>query len=357
MFSVIMAGGSGTRFWPASRKARPKQFLNIAGGECLLVQTCNRMAPVSHDNEMVIILGREHVKPAKETLKDRHIPMLAEPMGRNTAPCIGLGAIYAMDIGHEGPIAFLPADHFIQDEASFISVIEAGGRLAEQGGIVTLGIIPSRPETGYGYIKRTESVPQSSGCLAYPVAAFVEKPDFEKALQYVSGKNYYWNAGIFISTPKTILTEMETHLPQLFNGLKRLEKSLGTDLFEAEFEAVYRELEPVSFDYGIMEKTKEPVYVIPCDCGWSDVGSWQSLYELRQEEHDDFGNLIDQNVLLIDSENNFISSNNRKIICLGIKECLVVDTADALLIADLKKSQDIRKIVETLKKQGKEELL
>jgi mannose-1-phosphate guanylyltransferase len=358
MYCVIMAGGSGTRFWPASRRERPKQFLNITGKGPMVVETCERLRPLARDEEMILVLGREHLGEARSLFKGWKVHILAEPVGRNTAPCIGLGAIYAGHLGSKGPIAFLPADHFIADPARFLDAIRRAGELAASGAIVTLGIVPTRPETGYGYIKRAE---EDSGRLhgpAYRVSAFVEKPDHEKARQYVARGDYYWNAGIFVATAETLLREMEIHLPGLYSGLNRLRKTLGTDAFEKELEAVYPMLESVSFDYGIMERTATEMLVVPCDCGWSDVGSWSSLHALRKGDYDREGNLLEGSPLLIDCEGSFVSARGgRFVACLGLKDCLVVDTPEALLVADLGRSQEIRRIIEHLKKVGKEDLL
>lgn len=356
MFAVIMAGGSGTRFWPVSRRKRPKQFLNISGREPMVVETCNRLRPLMSDEEMILVLGKEHLSDAQKLFRDRKVAILAEPIGRNTAPCIGLGAIYARYLGYEGPVTFLPADHFIKDEASFLRALEQAGEVAESGGIVTLGILPTRPETGYGYIRRSPRDP--SGLPAYNVSGFVEKPDTEKAIKYLTSGDYFWNAGIFVATPETILKEIKALLPDLHHGLEQLTQSMGTDSFETDLERVYDTLKPISFDYGIMEKTCNPVFVLPCECGWSDVGSWASLHELREEEYDTHRNLCEGETLLIDCKNSFISSGNQRLVaCLGIDHCLVVDTPDALLVADLGKSQEIRKIVDGLKIDKKEDLL
>jgi mannose-1-phosphate guanylyltransferase len=355
---VIMAGGSGTRFWPASRINKPKQFLNIAGDDPMLLETCNRLKPLARDEELIIVLGREHLKDAKELFRDRNVRILAEPVGRNTAPCMGLGAIYAQYLGSNGPVAFLPADHFIRDNSAFVSCLREAGRIAESEGIVTLGIVPTKPETGYGYIKRSQVVYDSSDMNAYRVSGFVEKPDLEKALHYLRSGEYFWNAGIFVATSDTILKEVQEHLPDLHKGLCRLKENLGSDSFETELEQVYGELEAISFDYGIMERTKDSVFVLPCDCGWSDVGSWASLYELREQDHDNDQNLSEGESLLIDCKQSFISSRSGRLVaCLGLDNCIVVDTPDALLIGDLKRSQEIRSIVDQLKKDGKDDLL
>ena len=358
MFAVIMCGGSGTRFWPASRRQRPKQFLDITGKGAMVVDTCDRLTSLIADDRVILILGKDHREEASELFKGRSVHILAEPVGRNTAPCMGLGALYARHLGSEAPVAFLPADHFISNPEAFLADLESAGKLASGGGIVTLGIVPTRPETGYGYIRKTPDTTGSDAVSAYRVSAFVEKPDIEKAHDYLKSGDYYWNAGIFVATPETILTEIEKQLPDLHEGLEQIALSLGTDRFEAEFKKAYENMEGVSFDYGIMENTRQQVYVIPSECGWSDVGSWESLYELRGSERNKDWNLAEGETLLIDCEKSFISSQgDRLVACLGLKECLVVDTGDAVLVADLNQSQNIRKIVDWLKEKKKDALL
>ena len=356
MFAVIMCGGSGTRFWPASRRRRPKQFLNITGRGPMVVDTCDRLAPLMADDRVILILGKEHREEATTLFQGREVHILAEPLGRNTAPCMGLGALYARHLGSEAPIAFLPADHFISKPEVFLKDLESAGKLAADGGIVTLGIVPTRPETGYGYIQKKSDRPDSDA--AYRVSAFVEKPDLETAHEYLKSGDYYWNAGIFVATPETILTEIEKQLPDLHENLGRIGAALGTDRFEREFKAAYEAIEGISFDYGIMENTESPVFVIPSECGWSDVGSWESLYELKEAERDQGRNLAEGETLLIDCEESFVSSRaDRLVACLGLKNCLVVDTGDTVLVADLAHSQNIRRIVDHLKETRKDTLL
>ena len=358
MFAVIMAGGAGTRFWPSSRKARPKQFLNISGKGPMVMETCDRLRPLARDKEMILVLGEKHLKQAKEIFKTREVHMIGEPVGRNTAPCIGLGAIYAQDLGCRGPIAFLPADHFIGDTTAFLEGLRRAGEIAESGGVVTLGIVPTRPETGYGYIRRSEAFNDSGKMTAFRVSAFVEKPDLENARRYLESGEYLWNAGIFVATAETILKEIQEHLPGLYQGLDRIKMALGTDAFETEMRDAYEELEAISFDYGIMERIKDPIFVVPCECGWSDVGSWASLYELKEQDYDSDQNLSEGESILIDCKKSFVSAQSGRLVaCLGLKNCLVVDTPGALLVADLGRSQEVRKIVEQLKRTQKEELL
>ena len=358
MYAVVMAGGSGTRFWPASRKDLPKQFLNITGRAPMLVETCERLSPLVRDEEMIIVLGKNHEDLARELLSQRQVHILAEPMGRNTAPCIGLGALYAQYLGCDTAVAFLPADHYIRDHGAFLEALRIACDVAQEGGIVTLGIVPTRPETGYGYIRRVETREDDKDRRVYKVSAFVEKPDFDTAKEYLADGSYFWNAGIFVATPQTILAEIRDCMPDLSKGLNRLRRAIGTDDFPNVLKEVYEGLESISFDYGVMEKTRGEVYVVPCDCGWSDVGSWSSLYELRSAEYDSANNLVEGDALVIDCRNSFISSRDGRVVAvLGLERCLVVDTEDSLLVADLDRAQDIRKIVEALKESGKERLL
>lgn len=358
MFMIIMAGGSGTRFWPVSRRNRPKQFLNIIGNYPMVVETCNRLRPLARDEEIVIVLGQDHLSQARELFKGRKIHLLAEPIGRNTAPAIGLGAIYASYVGYEEPIAFLPADHFIGKPSGLLDCLRQAEEIANAGAIVTLGIVPSRPETGYGYIQWSADRPDFWTLPAYRVTAFTEKPSLDKAKQYIVRGDYFWNSGIFIGTPALILKQIEEYLPNLYLGLKKIERHLGTDAFENVIEAVYEEFDTVSFDRGVMEKTKDPVFVIPCDCGWSDVGSWASVYELREGECDKDRNFAEGECLIIDCEGSFVSSKGgRMVACLGLNNCLVVDTEEALLVADRERSQEVRRIIELLRRNRKENLL
>ncbi|MFC1824986.1 mannose-1-phosphate guanylyltransferase [Thermodesulfobacteriota bacterium] len=358
MHAVIMAGGSGTRFWPISRKRKPKQFLAIFGEEPMVVETCNRLKPLVQDEDMIIVLGREHLPEAEGLLKGRGIHMLAEPVGRNTAACIGLGALYAEHTGCEGPVAFLPADHFIGDIPAFREGLQQAAAIAAPGKIVTVGITPSRPETGYGYIERAAALDHAEEFRAFNVSAFVEKPDIETAKKYLAGGRHFWNGGIFVATPDTILGEIEKHIPILHDGLERLRQALGKQNFDKELEEVYEGIESVSFDNGIMEKTENPVLVVPCNCGWSDVGSWASLYEMKAEDYDPDRNLAEGETLLIECRDSYVSGRSgRLVVCLGLDHCLVVDTPDALLVTEIERSQEIRKVVEQLKGRKREKLL
>ena len=358
MYIVIMAGGSGTRFWPFSRKAKPKQFLAIVGKNPMVVETWNRVKPLSNEKEGLVVLGQQHLEEARRLFDGENIELIAEPVGRNTAACIGLGALYADCMGLQESVAFLPADHYIADTETFLRSLKLAGDIVKEGGIATLGIVPTRPETGYGYIHKGSLYSSDDGTNVYEVSSFVEKPDLETALKYLESGEYYWNAGIFLANPRTILKEIEVHLPDLHIGLQKIRKCVGKPDFDRVLEEVYPDLPNISFDYGIMEKTKEKVLVIPCDCGWSDVGSWLSLYELKKGKSDDGANVIEGDTLMIECRGNLVASKaDRFIACLGIENSLIVDTPDALLVADKSRSQEVRKIVEYLKKEGRENLL
>jgi len=358
MFSVVLAGGSGTRFWPLSRRARPKQFLCVTGRQPMVVETCERIRPLSRDEEIVLVLGKEHLQEAEAVFAQRKVHLLGEPRGRNTAAAVGLGAVYARHLGSRGPLAFLPADHHVAEPAPFLDALRKAEEIAVSGGIVTLGVVAARPETGYGYIRRGGEPLGPGTPTAYRVEEFVEKPDLETARRYVASGGYYWNAGIFVATPEAILDGMRRHMPGLHEGLLRVSEALGGPDADGVLTEVYGGLESVSFDYGIMEKTRESVYVVPCECGWSDVGSWLSLYDVRNSERDGELNIADGDALLVDCRESFVAGDGGRLVaCLGLRRCLVVDTPEALLVADLDRSQDVRRIVEALKQKKRDRLL
>jgi mannose-1-phosphate guanylyltransferase len=359
LYPVIMAGGSGTRFWPASRAHYPKQFLNIIGSGTMVEETLKRTIPLAVQEHTIIVSSEEHHDILYNLLGENHYIILEEPLGRNTAPCIGLAAIYLkkQDILDQ-PMVVLPADHFIADDEAFQKILTIGGALAQTGDIITIGFVPTRPETGYGYLECGEVKNEIEGGSAYTVKRFVEKPDQKTALDYLNSGNYFWNGGIFIFTPQTILEEIKIHLPEIYAGLQTIEDAMGTSRFSEVLLSVYQRLPSISIDYGVMEKTKRPVLTIPGDFGWSDVGSWESLYDLRKKEQDTQGNLKQGNVLLIDAQSSFVFNQSDKLVVgLGIKDLLIVDTPDVVLVGDVKKSQDIKKIIEALKERKRHHLL
>jgi mannose-1-phosphate guanylyltransferase len=355
LLAIVMAGGSGTRFWPASREHLPKQFLKITGDRTMLEETIARVEPLTHLANIYPVVGQVHAEITSELLSGMPVKTLIEPVGRNTAACIGLAALHIKQFSEDDPIVVLPADHFIGDLQSFTRTINAAADLARSGAIIMVGIIPGRPETGYGYIKTAAEIGRSLNHIYYSVERFVEKPDYKTAVDYLANGKYLWNSGIFIFTARTILSQIEACMPELYQGLMEIEKSIGTSDYDRVLSRVYTQLPSVSIDYGVMEKAETPIYVFRGDFGWSDVGSWQALYELRSSEHDEQSNLILGNAILVDSKSNLVySSTGRTVALLGVEGLIVVDTPDALMVADVNRSQDV-KMLQEMFKRGREE--
>lgn len=357
MFAVIMAGGSGTRFWPASRASRPKQFLQITSERTMFEETVNRVRRLVDDERIYAVVNSLHAELTRQLLGQSEAQVLVEPVGRNTAPCIGLVAVHAMRRAADEPIVVLPSDHFVADVEGFAQTIRAAAEVARSGAIVTLGISPTRPETGYGYIEVGAEHDSALNQAYFQVERFVEKPDHQTALAYLSSGRYLWNSGIFIFTPRTILNEIETCLPSLHAGLLKIESAIDSTAYPATVESVYGELDSVSIDYGVMEKTTAPVYVFKSEFGWSDVGSWDALYELRRNEADEHDNLLLGDTLVLNSERNLVySGTNRLVALMSVEGLIVVDTPDALLVADLDHAQDVKQLPKLLKRRDRTEI-
>lgn len=352
MAVVIMAGGSGTRFWPISRKNKPKQYLKVFGKKTLLEETVDRIRPICEEEKIFIVVNRMHLEMTKKIFSGSKIHILDEPVGRNTAPCIGLAALHILKQCGDEPTIVLPADQYISDIEAFRDVLETAMRVAEDEGIVTIGINPDRPETGYGYIKKGQKHKAVKGHNVFEVEEFTEKPDIQTAVNYLQTKRYLWNAGIFVFSPIYILSEIQKKLPQLYTGLMEIEAVIDTDYYYEILEEYYEKFENISFDYGILEKKGVPIYTISGSFGWSDIGSWQSLYNLKSKDHDKDGNLKDGDAIFLDCKNTYISSTTNKFVAtLGLENMLIVDTNDALLVCNLSKGQEIRKIIKALEEK------
>lgn len=350
MFAVIMAGGQGTRFWPRSRRKRPKQLLDIVGSESMIRQTVDRLDPLIKPEDLYVVTGKEHVEELIGHIP--HVPsenIIAEPIGRNTAPCIGLAAMMLKKMNPEGVMAVLPADHVILDKEGFLETLRLAGDVAKSGDyIITLGMKPDRPETGYGYIKQGPVVGGQGS--VYKVERFVEKPDKETAEGYVKSGEYLWNAGMFVFKVSTILRAIEKYMPDLYIGLLRMEPALGTDSQEKALSEVYGELPSVSIDYGVMEKA-DNVLVVPSTFGWNDVGSWTAIDDLLPK--DEHGVVAHAEHISIDTKDCIVYSPKKLVATIGVRDLIVVETEDALLICDKSRAQDVKKVVEILEKEGK----
>jgi mannose-1-phosphate guanylyltransferase len=354
-FSIIMAGGSGTRFWPESRQAKPKQLLDLLGtGRSLLRQTYERTARLAPPENIYVVTGEsiaeEVGRAIPELSKDG---ILREPVGRNTAPCIGWAAFRALARDPQALLAVFPSDHAVDDEEEFARVIRAGfDRIEKEDRIVTIGIKPSRPDTGYGYI---EAGPPSSG-EARQVLRFVEKPGAETAQEYLGKGNFFWNGGIFIFRAGRILGEILEKLPEIFLILQTIQDAFtrGGAAEEKRYAAkLFPTIKGISIDYGVMEKAAG-VEVIPADFGWSDLGSWRAIFE--KLPRDGSGNAVRGAGAIVTrgAEGCLASVRSGKIAALvGVRDLVVVDTEDALLVCAMDRDQDVREIVAALKKSGK----
>jgi mannose-1-phosphate guanylyltransferase len=354
-YAVIMAGGSGTRFWPLSREARPKQFLSIGGGGTLIAQTFERLLGVADPSRILVVAGRAHRDAILSALPGlRTENLICEPCARNTAPAIGLAAVHIHARDPEAVMAVLPADHHIGDTAAFHTVLGAAFSAASSGSIITLGITPSRPETGYGYICKGASLGEVGGSEIFGVEAFVEKPDRNRALDYVMSGRYLWNSGMFIFRTDGILAEFQRHLPDVYAQLKTIGGAIGTPGLDGVLETAFKAMPSISIDYGIMEKVGG-IRLIPATIAWSDVGSWASLPEVSAV--DENGNVVSGDTVVVESSGCVIENGAQLVAAVGLRDTAVIATRDAVLVCPLDRTQDVKKVVDQLKAKGRRELL
>lgn len=362
LHAVILAGGSGTRLWPLSRTHYPKQFLSLLGERTLLQQTVQRLDGLVPPERLWVVTGADQAPIVRSQLAGLlgsdidKVHILVEPLPRNTAAAIGLAAIHAQQQDPEAILAVLPADHWIEYLDAFRSLFHEAHQLARQGVLVTLGIIPDSPATGYGYLRRGASFTAIPGALStrieiYRVDQFVEKPDLPTAQRYLASEEYYWNAGIFLWKASTILEEITAYLPSLAQGLQEVSRNFDGDTAGRTLASVYARLESVSIDYGVLEKSARLV-VVPADIGWSDLGDWTTVHRLSPK--DKRGNTLGPNVLDIESENSFVYGSRRKIATIGLKNTVVIDAEDALLVCPADRVQDVRAIAQHLQENGEE---
>ena len=344
--ALIMAGGQGERFWPRSRKALPKQFLSLTEDDKTMIQlTVERILPIVDMEDIYIATNESYKALVKEQLPllpEENI--LCEPVGRNTAPCIGLGATCVSAKYEDALMIVLPSDHVIKYTDILRETLEAACEVAEQGdNLVTMGITPNYPETGYGYIKfYTDQVLGQANL----VQEFVEKPDLQTAKAYLDSGDYLWNSGMFVWKVSTILSRMQEFLPDTYAGLMHIKDSLGTKDFVQVLKEEFVQFASVSIDYGILEKT-DHIYTLPGKFGWDDVGSWLAVKRLHETDEDD--NLLLGNVIAIDSQACIVKGNKRLIAMAGIKDLIVVDEEDAILICHKDSAGQIKDIIKTLK--------
>jgi len=353
LYAVVMAGGKGTRFWPLSRETFPKQFLRLLGGKTLLQETIHRLQGLLPKDHFLVITTeaqRDLVHwQSQEAEVQSHI--VVEPQGKNTAAAVALAAFKLAKKHNDALMLVLPSDHYIGDAQAFKKTILRALPAARKGYLVTFGILPSRAETGYGYLKASSRALQNG---IYKVQRFVEKPPRRQAEAFLKDGSYYWNSGIFLFSVRSILREFRRHMPELYKGFAKVKKALGTEEEPRALQSLYRELPEQSIDYGVMERSSR-VAMVRAEFPWSDIGSWGALQEVLQG--DPSGNILLGNVLQLDSHGSVLFSSGRLVAALGLRDMVVVDSPDAVLVCPKDRVQEVKALVERLKEEGKEEYL
>ena len=352
--ALIMAGGRGERFWPRSRQSLPKQFLSLTDDKKTMLQlTVERILPLVNMEDIFIVTNRgyrELVRAQLPELPEGNI--LCEPVGKNTAPCIGLGAVHIAKKYGDAVMMVLPSDHLIKYTSLFLNTLSDACEVAEQGGnLVTLGIAPDCPETGYGYIKFQ---PEQTLGRAFAVERFVEKPDLETAKAYLASEQYLWNSGMFIWKTSTILDNLQAHLPETYAGLCKIREAIGTPMEEQVLEREFQGFRAESIDYGVMEKARD-IYILSGAFGWDDVGSWLAVSRIKRSN--ELGNVVEGNVVTVDTRDTIIQGGGKLIAAVGLEDMIVVDSEDALLICEKAHAGDIKKVLENLKICNRREYL
>lgn len=353
---LVMAGGTGSRLWPRSRRTKPKQFLPLLSERTMLQETIDRVLPLVDASRVFVVTGDEYAQLVREQLPG--VPsanIITEPSGRGTAPAIGLAAIQMRRSAPDAVMAVLSADHLILRHEAFRTALKAAEQAAQEGYLVTLGIKPSFPNTGYGYIHCGQRVMEAEGLPIHRVARFAEKPDQATAERYVAQGDYYWNAGIFVWRTQALLDALERFLPRLRSQLNQIQASYGKARQAVILSQIWEQVENITIDYGLMERAPN-VAVIPVDIGWSDVGDWHTLATLMSDQEST--NVVVGPHVEVDTKSTLIYSDSGRIIAtIGLEGFLVVDTGDALLIAPRDRAQDVKKIVDQLREEGRNDVL
>lgn len=353
IFVVIMAGGVGSRFWPRSKERKPKQLIRIFGENTMIQDTVKRLNGLVKNENIFVITNKIQKIRVKEQLP--HIPeenIIDEPFGKNTAACIGLASVLIKKKNPEAVTIVLPADHLIKDDNKFRECLLGAAAFADKSkGLVTIGITPTRPETGYGYIQFDDKETDKN---IHKVLTFAEKPNLSTARSFIESGDFLWNSGIFIWRVDKILSEMKKYLPEHYEGMVRIENSIDTPEYEKEFVNVYGQLKSISIDYGIMEKS-DCVYLTKGDFYWNDVGNWEAVYEISEKNED--GNAIFGDVYSFNTFGSYIFSPKKFTATIGVANLIVIDTNESLLICHRDNAQDVRQVVDYLKMNKRTDLI
>ncbi len=353
IYAVIMAGGVGSRFWPRSRERTPKQLIEIFGSGTMIQNTVNRiqsLVPAMNTFVVTNKLQEEAIYRQLPFLPKENI--LVEPVGRNTAPCIGLAALWIKQIDPEGVLVVLPADHIIEKPDEFLRIVQLAAKVAnETDSLLTIGIKPTHPETGYGYIQFDDEAHSHNPFHkdgVYRVKTFAEKPNVETAQKFLQSGDFLWNSGMFVWKAGSILKEIQVHMPDLHEQLVALEQKLRTPSYQMALEHAYGIIRSISIDYGIMEKAGN-VFVVNGDFGWSDVGSWDEVFRLTKTDAE--GNAVKGHALLKDAKANYIDGGNKFVGVVGVENLIIISTDDAILVCKRGRSQDVKEIVDYLRRK------
>lgn len=348
-----MAGGSGTRFWPLSRKEKPKQLLNLSGKDVMLNEAIDRLSTITSKDNIFIVTNAKQVPPVKAVTKDKikKENILSEPDARNTAACIGYAAVEILKKYGDGIMVITPADHYIKNVPELTRLFNLAATTAERTDkLITIGITPTYPSTGFGYIQSKDNESEIK-----PVLSFKEKPDLKTAEEYIASGDYTWNSGMFIWKASVILDKFKELVPDIYGDLIEIQNALGTEKEQETINEIYPNIRKISIDYAVMEPSsqKNEVLVIPGDFGWNDIGSWDMLDVLHPT--DENGNISIGDAIQIETSNTYIYSTSRTVTTLGVENLIIVETPDALMITTKERAQDVKKIVEVIK--DKETLL
>lgn len=356
LFTLIMAGGSGTRFWPRSKVAKPKQYLNIFGEDSLLQSTIKRFSTFTDTSNIYIVSSK-----TQADVLEKQTPMLPnknliyEPVGKNTLPCIGLAAMFAEKENPDGIMVVSPSDHLIENDDLFKETVLAAAKIADKkNGIVTIGITPTYPATGYGYVQTEEDITGEEKIKQFKVKRFVEKPDEKTASRYLEEGGFYWNSGLFVFKISVFLNAVEEFAPELYADLRKIQSDIGNSSFDQTLDTIYRAVQGISVDYGIMEHAKN-IYLVEGNFVWNDLGSWESVY--LTDKKDENGNAGSGESIFLDTKNSYVYSEKGLVAVVGMDDVVVVQDGNTTLICKRENAEDVKKIVDKLKSDKKDHYL